>query len=360
MKVLILSLTVGVGHNAVASVIANDLMQKGHDAKIIKMCDDFKFQNWINTKGNFKAAKYFPRLYKKVYDHYKVKDVFYKDSFFKKFDPYLIEQINEYQPDVILSTHVMGQVFSLLYKNKFHKAPKLYFIATDYELPPQVLKQNDFVIVADDYFVDMFCKKGYTKNQVLPFGIPIATQFANTHDKKQLQKQFGLRENVFTIMLMYGGTGIGNIGKIFKHLLTTPDDIQIIVVNGRNKKSYNLIEKLSKKTTKNIVNIGFSKEIDKLMEVSDVLITKTGCITVNEAISKSLPICTIKKMQEPEYSNMLFLQKHNAIIVANNYKTVYSAIKKANLAQIKNNVNKIYKPNTLKQITNHIIENAKK
>jgi processive 1,2-diacylglycerol beta-glucosyltransferase len=154
---------------------------------------------------------------------------------------------------------------------------------------------------------------------------------------------------------MNGGAGIGNIAKIFKHLVKTQDDIQVIVINGKNKKSYDLVNKLSKKTSKHIVNIGFTKEVDKLMEVSDVLITKTGCITVNEALSKNLPICTVKKMQEPEYSNMKFLHDRDAIIIANNNKDIYKAIKAADLPKIKENMLFIYKPNTLNDITNHII-----
>jgi processive 1,2-diacylglycerol beta-glucosyltransferase len=355
MKVLILSLTVGAGHNVVAGVIAEDLEKKGHSTKIIKMCDDFKFQNWLITKANFRAAKYFPKTYKKVYDSYRGKDVFYKDSFFEKFDPKLVDEINEFEPDVILSTHVMGQVFALIYKNKFKKQPTLYFIATDYELPPQVLKQNDYVIVADNYFVDMFMKKGYTEEQILPFGIPINPKFATSHNSSEVKAEFNLKNNVFTIMLMNGGAGIGNIAKIFKHLVKTQDDIQVIVINGKNKKSYDLVNKLSKKTSKHIVNIGFTKEVDKLMEVSDVLITKTGCITVNEALSKNLPICTVKKMQEPEYSNMKFLHDRDAIIIANNNKDIYKAIKAADLPKIKENMLFIYKPNTLNDITNHII-----
>ncbi|MGD9901272.1 MAG: glycosyltransferase [Spirochaetales bacterium] len=357
MKVLFLSLTIGAGHNVVAKNIADKLDENGVETKIIKMYDEFKFQNWIFTKLGFELGKLFPRIYRTTYKVAKKRDTFFSKGLVSKLDPFLVNEINAFMPDVIVCTHVIGQIFMKQYGHKLNCDPKVYFIVTDYDVPPQIQDNNtnDFIIIPDSTFLPEMLKKGYREDQILDFGIPIHDKFTKPYDSNELKKQLGVKENLFTILVMNGGAGIGNIKRIINPLLNTKDDVQLIVVNGNNKKSYDAIEKIKEHTDKTILNIGFSKEIEKLMQVSDVLITKTGCITVNEALSKNLPICSIKNLQDPEYSNLEFLNKYNAVIKVNTYKELYSAIKNSNLTEIKENMKNIYKKDAATKIANHIL-----
>ena len=249
----------------------------------------------------------------------------------------MLKEINDFKPDVIVCTHVIGQLFVDEYKKMFEVTPKVYFIITDYEVPPCIkpFGVNDYIILPNEAFMQPLFKKGYTTDNLLPYGIPINSKFNIKLNKAELLNEFGLQKDKLTILIMTGGAGIGKTHKIIKSLLKEKDDFQLIIVNGRNVKSFDKIEKLKSTTNKHVLNIGFTKDVDKLMQISDVLVSKTGGLTVNEALNKSLVICSDAFLQEPEQSNFNFFKSYGAILEYRKIKDIYYVIKKANLEQIR-------------------------
>ncbi len=70
--------------------------------------------------------------------------------------------------------------------------------------------------------------------------------------------------------------------------------------------------------THNIKPILGQVEVHKLMDVSSLLISKSGGITVSEALAKELPILVYKPLPGQEYHNAVFLSKAGAGIIIKN------------------------------------------
>jgi len=83
--------------------------------------------------------------------------------------------------------------------------------------------------------------------------------------------------------------------------------MRLLVVAGINKKLFKILNK--KRFTKNVHVFGYVEHIDKLMTVSDMIITKPGGITTSEALAKNVPMIIIKPLPGQEQNNTKFLLK---------------------------------------------------
>ena len=61
----------------------------------------------------------------------------------------------------------------------------------------------------------------------------------------------------------------------------------------------------------NIINFAFTKKIAKLMQISKVVISKSGGLTTTEAINSNLPFLVVKPIPGQEEANASYIVKNN-------------------------------------------------
>jgi processive 1,2-diacylglycerol beta-glucosyltransferase len=108
---------------------------------------------------------------------------------------------------------------------------------------------------------------------------------------------------------MGGGMGFGNIENTMASLLNSNLDIQIIAVTGTNQRLKHQLEESARNSSKKVVILSYTDRINELMDISDLLITKPGGMTVSEALVKGLPIFIISPIPGQEEGNASFLIK---------------------------------------------------
>ncbi len=113
---------------------------------------------------------------------------------------------------------------------------------------------------------------------------------------------------------MGGGQGLGPIKTIVQSLEKVSYDFQEIIVTGTNKKLYKKLKKGLKKYKKKICLLGYAQNINELMSVADLIVTKPGGITTSEALSKKLPMLIIKPIPGQEANNTAYLTEQKAAI----------------------------------------------
>ena len=137
----------------------------------------------------------------------------------------------------------------------------------------------------------------------------------------------GLTPGKKTIFILGGGFGVGPLKNIVLHLDKMEEDFQGIVVCGYNKKLYNMLAKVAEPAKHAFKIYGFVDNIDELMSASDVLISKSGGITVTEALNAALPMIVIDPIPGQEMRNYKFLEKHNAALKINRPEDLTSIVK---------------------------------
>ncbi len=89
------------------------------------------------------------------------------------------------------------------------------------------------------------------------------------------------------------------------------------------------------------------------MEISDILLTKAGGVTIFEALAKNLPMILYNPLPGHESGNVHFLLSHNCALLANNEDSAVEHIRQivndpSKLDDMKNLIKMISKPNASK------------
>jgi UDP-N-acetylglucosamine:LPS N-acetylglucosamine transferase len=107
-------------------------------------------------------------------------------------------------------------------------------------------------------------------------------------DPVALRKEMGLRADLPTAIVLFGGHGSKVMYDITERLDAAGMPVQLILICGRNEE---LAAKLRARQWKMPVHIiGFTKEVHKLMRSADFLIGKPGPGSIAEAIVRQLPV----------------------------------------------------------------------
>lgn len=117
--------------------------------------------------------------------------------------------------------------------------------------------------------------RGVPTDNIRVTGIPVHPNFWEHPGREEIRSRFNLK-NMPTVLVMGGGWGMLSDKLVHPLLTRWHEDIQIIFCLGRNDKARISMEQNPMYRKENIHIMGYTNEVDKLMEVSDLLITKPG------------------------------------------------------------------------------------
>lgn len=146
--------------------------------------------------------------------------------------------------------------------------------------------------------MELLLSKGVDAEKIIINGIPVRKYF-----KKEMKVQY--IDNKKKILIMGGGLGlIRNLDNILDQLYESRG-VHITIITGKNKK---LLKKIKKDYPK-IDVVGYTDQVYKYMERSDLLITKPGGISTFEAIYTTTPLYIIKPFLSQEIGNAEFIER---------------------------------------------------
>jgi processive 1,2-diacylglycerol beta-glucosyltransferase len=235
-------------------------------------------------------------------------------------------------------------------------------LVTDFGVHSQWInpKAQLFLVAAPEVKEFLKTVKGIPEERIKVTGIPIRNVFTKTVDVAAARKKFNLKYD-FTVLLMTNGQEIPDVEAICTKLLDLP--VHIVVLCGKNEKMTEMATKLSANTDK-IIIFGMAKDMDELMRVSDVLISKAGGITVSEATACALPIIMFRPYPGQEIYNRDYLINHNAGFLANKPKDVYEQVKsicenRERLTDMKKNSRSVGRPEAAQAVCQAVLEEYK-
>jgi len=320
-KVLITYATYGSGHKTVANYIYEYLKKySNYEIKIIDLMDYENIIGHISKKmyeKNFKSI-ISGIIFSIIYEVFNTKATTmpYKPvtkSIFK--NKKLKEDIISFKPDLLISTHFFGNIIlGMLNKKKLTNA-KIISIITDYKSHEMWLKDEksiDAIVVSNDIVKKELVDKKIDSNKIYSYGIPISEKFSYYEKEEIIKNKYQIKNNKKTFLFFAGGSNGSTFSLIYlKRLLEESYDINIIYVCGKNEKIKNKAEKIVKKNNyQNVKIIGFSNEVNNLMNISDVVITKPGGISITEILEMKKPMLLIPGNGGNEIYNARFVCKN--------------------------------------------------
>ena len=151
----------------------------------------------------------------------------------------LMPLIQEYQPDIIVTTHPFSTEMASNLKETGSIDIPLICIMTDYAPHKTwINKRVDSYVVANDRMVDVMVAMGTRRELIHPYGIPIDNAFYSKKDRNAILTDMGLDPTLPTILIMAGSFGVTNILRIYNNIIKIEEPFQVIVITGRNQKLY--------------------------------------------------------------------------------------------------------------------------
>lgn len=116
----------------------------------------------------------------------------------------------------------------------------------------------------------------------------------------------------FTVMLMGGGDGAGNIKNTLKRLLSAGFAGRLVVVTGKNQRLKDGLGSLVRKRfpAADVTILGFAQNVDELLARTDILVTKAGPGSIAEALVCGVPLIVNYHVPGQESSNCRFVEEH--------------------------------------------------
>jgi processive 1,2-diacylglycerol beta-glucosyltransferase len=338
MNVLFLSVSTGEGHIRAAEALKEHIEDNFSDSQC-KIIDTFKYINPFLDKlvvGSYlNLINKLPVLYGNLYklSEYNESIINITNSLSRLFSCKLIPLIKDFNPTIIVCTHTLPfQMVSYLKEKSVISIP-LTAIVTDYVYHPfWKLNNIDALIVPNEKIMSDMIEADIPKNIIYPYGIPLTEKFLNKKNKEEIMSNLGFEEKL-TGLIMGGSLGIRSVYSSFKMVFKCSEEMQIIIVTGRN--TY-IKKKLEKElahykinnpdksslvesnsyicNNKKIILYGYTDKISELMDISDFIITKPGGMTISEALVKELPIFLAFPIPGQEERNCRFLVENGMAI----------------------------------------------
>ena len=312
MKVLVLSVSTGQGHHATGKAIVKYIEEKGHQAKMV---DAYRYINPALSesisKSYLMSTKYTPTVYGTFYRLAEKCDMTEKKVSLSRMANHIMSKafascITEYEPDVIVCTHVMAvQLLDAMREHDLDSRIKTVGIITDFTIHPYWEDTYlDYYITASELLNNQIRKKKIPLEKVRPFGIPIDEKFAQKITKREAREKLGIADKD-TVLVMSGSMGYGNVIKHIRALDKLDMDFQMLIVCGNNKSLKKRMEELV--TEKQVKIYGFVDNVDVMMDAADCIVTKPGGLSVSESLAKGLPMILMNPIPGQEDRNLEFL-----------------------------------------------------
>jgi len=232
-------------------------------------------------------------------------------SFFMK--PYLKKRIDEERPAKIVIFHffLIAPVLDIL-KELRYDIPVITVVTDPFTAHPLWFQreQERYIVFSERLKEDCVQERKIPASKLQVFPFVLDKQFSTPLSSAEISKvkqKFGFALEKKVVLIIGGGDGIPHGKSILRHLLYTSLDVEIAIVCGKNKQLYADALELQKDHP-SLKVFAFVNFVYELLNVSDIVITKSGASTIMEIlIMKKIPIIN-DYLWEQELGNMEFIR----------------------------------------------------
>lgn len=323
-RILLMYISLNSGHHSASLAIEEALKESAARVEILNI-NALNYTNPILEKIIIKTyiglIKRTPEVWEYLYDNPQVlKNTRKLRNLIHRFNSLKLKTLlNDFKPDAVACTQAFPCGMVADYKKTYKVDLPLLGILTDYAPHSYWLYDEvDVYIVSCEEAKDKLIKNGIPPEKIKTWGIPISPKFNRWHRREDIFNKLNLNPSLPTVLIMGGGRGFGPIEEVMLSLAKITRAIQILVVTGTNRR---LLKWLHKKGLhlKNETHVfGYVNNIEELMEISTLVITKPGGLTTAEALCKNLPMVIANPIPGQEANNTRFLLNAGVAVRAKN------------------------------------------
>lgn len=364
-KILLLTASYGTGHISATNSI-NEVIKQRHPDWQVKIIDYLAFRKVLPQN----KLTFFQKLYNFSMEKPVLFDVFFFVTnnrfcttileFIINFSSYKLmeELLDEYRPDIVISTHPYWNFLIKKYKKKHENLPKYICVITDSYMVHKswISYCVDYYCVIDEDTKHILINNGIRSIHVT--GFPVHPKLFQMIDRKKILAELGLQEGKLTILITVGLGVIERFMDIIDYLRTKTEDFQMIIVTGKYKQVYDLL--MTKEFTPKTKIIGWTDRMHDFIRVSDLVICKAGGAIVSESLSAGVPVLVPVYTPAQERGNAYIITKYKLGYCNDDINLVFKFLDdiisgKLKLSTLKENIVRYINPNPAEKII-HLVE----
>lgn len=365
VTVLILTAPFGNGHVSVAKEIKHEF-EKRPNVKVV-MYDLYTEEYYRFTQF---LKKYHLRQYKKGISQRSYKYFYYKSGrlletrlgrIYQRFGmKQLIQKVKSVQPDLILNTFPVNCSY-FLQEEGFHIP--VFTMITDYYANENWIHPNlNCHFVASENVVEQLLSKGISQDQIELTGIPVREPFNVKKTEAEinaLKEQHQINPDHKVVLAVAGAKGVLPKFKRIAERLSQLDNLTLLLVCGSQQKLYQRLTKRFEGSS-NVRVFPYVTDIENLMAISDLMVTKPGGITITECAQMGLPLVLFKPIYGQELENARYFEKKGAAVVRYKEDDLIQAVNELikdneRLKDMKVNISNIAQENSTERIVGRML-----
>ncbi|MBQ6687585.1 MAG: hypothetical protein IJN03_03585 [Bacilli bacterium] len=366
-KILVPYATYGSGHKAIANYIEKYFKNKNEDVEILTL-DLLGYSMPVVGKVTKVISEFFMLKQPFIWDvFFTLSDTKVSAHITNEFGMRLFKNkklqkiIEEFNPDLTISTHFFGSSLIAHYNKKKIINSKIITIVTDYvahELWLSSHRDTDYLVVCSNeekrYLVN---ERDIPKDKIKTYGIPIFPETNSNFDKNKMLSKLRLKESQLTcVFFAGGGNGSTTTLPYIKRLLKQNLPLNLIFISGKNEKAEKKIKEYVKRfNAKNCKVYGYVNNVPEILQVADFVVTKPGGVQTTECLYFKKPMIMLRSSGGQENGNIKYVAKKGYGKMFRFPFTCVNYIVKvvknpSNLKQMEKNLNRMNNQDAMDQI----------
>ncbi len=306
-RVLILTASMGEGHNTAARNIGEAIRAETNGAAAVLVADPYTRTNPIVNRlvqrGYATAINRYPRTWKVVFQ------LLSKRGVVEGMGPLLAELttavrelVAEFRPDIIASTYpVFSYLITKIRRHDPSVSVPFYTVITDSTMINAAWYRYpcEGSLVADELTADVLRNDGAATDKIHVLGFPVHIAFESLTPSQP-------PANGKWKALFFPGGKTQYAVDVLRHLAGIPN-LDVTVITGRRHKVHAALKDAG--LPKNGTLIGWTDEMPKLMTTHHIFIGKAGGATVQEAIAAQIPFLVSHVVPGQEEGNIALIEQ---------------------------------------------------
>jgi UDP-N-acetylglucosamine:LPS N-acetylglucosamine transferase len=300
-KILILSSDTGGGHRSAAAAIVAGVQKffegRSYTVRVVRAVEESHaitakmvgLYNWLlRNKQHWMKYAYW------AINKFRPET---REFFHRRCIGYVRELFERWCPHIVVSVHPLTQhiIARVLKELKLADRIPLVSVVTD----PYygfwrgwACDDVTLYLVASDDARRQLVDYGIAPERIKISGMPVHHKFSWPGEEaaQAARTALGLDPEKFTVFVNAGWEGGGNIPQIFRELVRGELEVQAIFLAGKNEELRADAESLAASASFPIKVIGYSENVEQLMNAANVMISKLGGLTTFEAFACRVPI----------------------------------------------------------------------
>jgi processive 1,2-diacylglycerol beta-glucosyltransferase len=274
----------------------------------------------------------------------------------------LVRVFEREDPEAVICTHFLPVEALSLSRGRGRLRVPLYCVITDFGAHPfWAFPHVDRYFVASEETAAELAGHGVPADRIEVTGIPVDPKFERARGRTAAREHFGLDLGRPMVLLMGGGSGVGPLADLAERLAGLGEEVQLMVVCGTNAKLRDQIDRLPAGRTGRIRTLGFTHEVDVLLEACDVVVSKAGGLTCSEALTKQAPLVIFRPTPGQEVRNAEILEAHGAALHADSIDEVAATVRAwladpETLARMRQSAARLARPDAARRIARRVLE----